>query len=203
VLWSIAAGPLVNVVLAPLLGLFWYLATSAGWADSLPNAYTFITTICIINLGLLVFNLLPIFPLDGGQILQALLWFVLGRARSMIVATIIGLIGVAGLITVALVLHEVWLGILAVFILLNCWGGLQQARRLARIDRMPRRPGYLCPACKQPPLCGPVWRCNRCRNTFDMFETNATCPHCGTQFPETRCPNCGRWSPLSHWLIPV
>lgn len=202
ILWSIAAGPLVNVVLAPLLGLLWYLAASAGWADSLPNAYTFIRTICVINLALLVFNLLPIFPLDGGQILRSLLWFVLGRARSLFVATIIGFIGVAGLITVAIILHGAWLGVLSVFILLNCWGGLQQARRLARMDRMPRRPGYICPVCKEPPIVGPVWLCDHCKNSFDTFESNATCPRCGAQFPEARCPYCGRWSPLSQWLIP-
>ena len=49
-----------------------------------------------INLGLLVFNMLPIYPLDGGQILRSLLWFAMGRARSLMAATIVGFIGVAG-----------------------------------------------------------------------------------------------------------
>ena len=47
--------------------------------------------LAFINGGLLVFNLLPIYPLDGGQILQALLWFVIGRARSLKVVSIVGL----------------------------------------------------------------------------------------------------------------
>jgi Zn-dependent protease len=40
-------------------------------------------SVLAINLGLLVFNLLPIYPLDGGEILSALVWFVLRRAHSL------------------------------------------------------------------------------------------------------------------------
>src|ERR1017187_2002767 len=36
-LWSIAAGPLVNVALAPLLSLAWWLGYSAGWGTAMPN----------------------------------------------------------------------------------------------------------------------------------------------------------------------
>ena len=144
----------------------------------MPNAYALVHAICFINCALLVFNLLPIFPLDGGQILQSLLWFVLGRTRSLMVTTIIGFVGVAGLIGLAALTHSWWTGIIAVFILLNCWRGLQQARLMARIDKLPRRAGFACPACKQPPISGPVWRCAKCLNPFDTFETHATCPHC-------------------------
>ena len=42
-----------------------------------------------INAGLLIFNMLPIYPLDGGQILRSLLWFVIGRAKSLTVASVI------------------------------------------------------------------------------------------------------------------
>src|SRR5947209_2398108 len=41
-LWSIAAGPLVNVAIAPLLGLLLFLCTKAGWPQTMPNAYGFI-----------------------------------------------------------------------------------------------------------------------------------------------------------------
>src|ERR1039457_5671476 len=42
VLWSIAAGPLVNVVLTPLLGVLVVLASSAGLRGAVPNLYTFL-----------------------------------------------------------------------------------------------------------------------------------------------------------------
>src|ERR1039458_9798677 len=94
-LWSIAAGPLVNVALAPILTILTVLGSAAGWGEAMPNAYAFITALCYINWALLIFNMLPIYPLDGGQILQSLLWFVVGRARSLMVTTIIGFVGVA------------------------------------------------------------------------------------------------------------
>jgi predicted RNA-binding Zn-ribbon protein involved in translation (DUF1610 family) len=149
---------------------------------------------------LLIFNLLPIYPLDGGQILQSLLWFVLGRARSLMVTTIIGFIGVAGLIGVAILAREVWFGILCVFILLNCWRGLMHARVLAKVAKLPRHAGFACPSCRQPPIIGPLWRCDKCQQQFDTFATRAVCPHCGAQFPITRCPECGRAHSLSEWV---
>jgi len=201
-LWSIAAGPLVNVALAPVLIVLAVLASTAGWADTMPNAYAFFKTLCLLNLLLLVFNLLPIYPLDGGQILFSLLWFVLGRARALLVTTIIGFVGVAGLLMVAVLLQQVWFGIMCVFILLNCWQGLMQARVLARIAKLPRRAGFACPSCHQPPIIGPLWRCDQCRNPFDTFATSAACPHCGAQFPVTRCPECGAARPLGEWVVP-
>jgi Zn-dependent protease/predicted RNA-binding Zn-ribbon protein involved in translation (DUF1610 family) len=198
-LWSIAAGPLVNVVLAPFLTFLALMGHASGWRETMPNGYQFITALCYINWGLLIFNLLPIYPLDGGQILQSLLWFVLGRARSLMVTVVIGFIGVAGLIVVALLKHEVWFGILCVFILLNCWSGLMQARVLARIAKLPRRGGFACPECGQAPIIGPLWRCDKCLKPFDTFETHAMCPHCGALFPVTRCPECGRSHPLAEW----
>ena len=40
---------------------------------------------------------------------------------------------------------------MCVFILMNCWGGLMQARALARVANAPRREGFACPVCKIAP----------------------------------------------------
>lgn len=201
-LWSIAAGPLVNVALLPILYLADVLCRAYGWHQVWPDAYALLRAVWIINVVLLVFNLLPIYPLDGGKIMQSLLWFVVGRSRSLFVTVIIGFVGVAGLLLVALALQSIWIGIVSVFILLSCWGGLQQARILARMGEAPRRLGFACPECKAAPLVGPFWGCGNCRKAFDTFATQAVCPHCNTIYPVTRCPDCGAVHPLSAWAVP-
>jgi Zn-dependent protease len=202
-LWSIAAGPLVNVVLLPVLFLVGFLSRSLGWAAAVPNVYALMRALWFINLGLLIFNLLPIYPLDGGQILRSLLWFVLGRARSLMVAASIGLFGVAGFIILAFWIHSVWFAVLAVFMLMNCWGGLRQARALGRLAKLPRREGFACPRCKTAPPLGDLWKCGQCGQSFDTFQTRAVCPHCDAQFAVTQCLDCSALHPLSGWIVSV
>lgn len=202
-LWSIAAGPLVNVALIPILGILAAQSRAQGWARTAPDLSHLIAAVSWINVGLLVFNILPIYPLDGGQILRSLLWFVLGRARSLMVATVLGLIGIVGFIGLALWGRSVWYGALAFFMLLNCWGGLQHARALLRLAKLPRRDGFACPRCKTAPPVGDYWKCGRCGLPFDTFQTGAVCPHCGTQFPVTRCLDCGQQHPPNEWVAPV
>jgi hypothetical protein len=155
-----------------------------------------------VNLGLLIFNLLPIYPLDGGQILRSLLWFVVGRARSLMATSIVGFVGVAALLGFAVLAQSVWIGIVAGFILLNCWGGLRQARALARAAQAPRHAGFTCPACRTAPPVGDFWLCGKCRKAFDTFATRAVCPRCREQFPVTRCLDCGALRPFNEWMLP-
>jgi Zn-dependent protease len=202
-LWSIAAGPLVNVALAPVFGALYFAGQSLGWAETFPNLQSLIVTVFWINVGLLVFNILPIYPLDGGQILRSLLWFVIGRARSLMVATVLGLVGVAGFIGLALWKGSIWYGALAVFMLMNCWGGFKHAQALLRVAKLPRRDGYSCPTCKTAPPAGTYWKCGHCGQPFDTFASGAVCPNCRTQFPSTQCLDCGRQAPLSEWMAPT
>jgi Zn-dependent protease len=204
-LWSIAAGPLVNVVLIPVLSGLGMLSRSSslGWAAAMPNAHALLRAVWLVNLGLLIFNMLPIYPLDGGQILRSLLWFVLGRARSLMVATVIGFLGIGGLVILALWIHSVWFGVISVFMLMNCWNGLRQAQALLRLAKLPRRDGFACPRCKTAPPVGNYWKCGQCEQPFDTFQTQAVCPHCGAQFAATRCLDCGGLPPMAEWVIPV
>src|SRR6516164_762163 len=89
-LWTIAAGPLVNVVLAPILVMGYWFAYRAGVGKANPDLVHYLLSIAVINIGLLIFNLLPIYPLDGGQILQSLLWFLIGQSRSLMIVSILG-----------------------------------------------------------------------------------------------------------------
>jgi len=200
-LWSIAAGPLVNLVLLPILSMLVILDRSFAWMQTMPNAHALLQAVWLINLVLLIFNMLPIYPLDGGQILRSLLWFAMGRARSLMVATIIGLVGVAGFIILALRMQSVWFGVLSVFILMNCWRGLRQAQALLRLADSPRHDGVACPSCKAAPPMGGYWICSQCRKSFDTFQTQAVCPYCATQFAMTACLDCGRMHPMGEWIV--
>jgi len=202
-LWSIAAGPLVNVVLIPIIMGVGRMSLLLGWYAAVPDLRPLIHTIFYIDVGLLVFNILPIYPLDGGQILRSLLWFVMGRARSLMVATVLGFVGVVGFIGIAFWTRDIWLGAIAVFLLLNCWGGLRHAQALLRFAKLPRREGFACPACKSAPPIGDLWRCGRCGQPFDIFQTQGVCPHCGAQFAATKCLDCGAVHPLNEWATPV
>jgi Zn-dependent protease len=202
-LWSIAAGPLVNVVLIPIVLGIGYVSRSLGWYTAAPDLRTLIQSILYIDVALLVFNILPIYPLDGGQILRSLLWFVMGRARSLMVATVLGFVGVAAFIGFALWSRDLWLGAIAVFMLMNCWSGLQHARALLRFAKLPRRDSFTCPACQAHPPIGDFWKCGKCGQAFDTFQTQAVCPHCATHFGVTKCLDCGAVSPLSEWFSPA
>lgn len=202
-LWSIAAGPLVNAALIPILYSLGKLMQVSGAIPAAPDAFQLLRAIAFINFGLLVFNLLPIYPLDGGQILHALLWFFLGRAWSLTVVTVLGFVGVAALVLLALAVQSPWLGIVAAFILLNCWNGLRFALRLVRSARAPRREGLACPTCRTPPPAGAFWTCPTCKTTFDVFETGAACPHCNAVYAATRCLECGSESPIEAWNPPA
>ncbi|MCY2988934.1 MAG: M50 family metallopeptidase [Planctomycetota bacterium] len=212
-LWSIVAGPLVNVVLFVVLTALEVIVLTAGLAETTSDAIRCLDEIWKMNLGLLVFNLLPIYPLDGGQILRSLLWYFVGPAKSLVATTVIGLLGVGLLLTLVvfgLVMSGaavsgaiLWLGVLCAFILMNCWRGLQTALVMLKLERRPRRLGFACPICRMAPQMGAFWGCGRCRTAFDTFETLATCPTCAAQFAQTRCLNCGGESPLSEWLVPA
>jgi Zn-dependent protease len=199
-LWSIAAGPLVNVALIPILLAVYSFGRTSGWAVSLPDIYKLIRAVLYINVGLLIFNILPIYPLDGGQILRSLLWFVLGRARSLLVATILGLLGVVAGIGLAIYSRDAWLGIIAFYMLMNCWGGLKHAQDLLKMAKLPRRDGFQCPSCNTAPPVGEYWKCSNCGQSFDTFQTGAVCPSCRTQFPSTRCLDCGHLHPMHEWM---
>src|SRR5882762_6065531 len=158
-LWSIAAGPLVNVALLPLLYGALLFGRSAGWPLAMPDLYGLVRSVLFLDVVLLVFNMLPIYPLDGGQILRSLLWFVIGRGRSLLVATSLGFLGVAGFIALAVWRHSLWYAALAFFILMNCWRGLQHARALLQLAKLRRRSGYQCPNCRMAPPVGAFWKC--------------------------------------------
>ncbi len=129
-LWSIAAGPLVNAALVPVFYLGLRVVAGRGLDEAFPDAYKFLEQIQNINLALLIFNLLPVYPLDGGQILRSVLWYFLGPATSLLVAACIGFAGGIALVAYGLSTGSFYLAIIAGFLFLNCVGGFRHARAL-------------------------------------------------------------------------
>lgn len=81
-----AAGPAVNFALAALLGLM----LAVGWVGFHAAPDRFLLMLLAANLQLGLFNLLPIFPMDGGRILRALLSSFVGRVKATVVAAGLG-----------------------------------------------------------------------------------------------------------------
>ncbi len=200
-LWSLAAGPLVNLVLVPITLAPCLAAYFGGWWGT--PAASFLVMICGMNFFLLFFNMLPIFPLDGGQILHALLWMVIGRAQSLLVVTILGLMGAGGLMLVGLVPGWWPLLVIGGFAALASLAGLVRARTLLRILNAPRHEDFACPACGTPPPAGEFWVCGRCLLRYDTFASGSVCPRCGTRPQRTMCPSCSQSYPFADWYATV
>lgn len=102
-LWVALMGPAVNVVIAVVLFVFLYLSGGLTQLSDLTVASgSFLTRLMMVNISLVVFNLLPAFPMDGGRVLRALLAMRMDYVRATQVAASIGqgmafLFGLAGL----------------------------------------------------------------------------------------------------------
>ena len=130
-LWSIAAGPLVNLVLVPVLTLLLALSRGVQFRLTNPDAARFLLSIWWINVSLLIFNLLPIYPLDGGQLLRGLLWLWVGPVRSLKIASVIGFVGAIAIALIAFRARSIWLGIMAFFLFSQAQVGWRAAQSLA------------------------------------------------------------------------
>jgi Zn-dependent protease len=73
-LWVALAGPAVNVAIAALLYVVMQLTGSWMPLSRLsPTELPFLQQLMFVNISLVVFNLLPAFPMDGGRVVRALL----------------------------------------------------------------------------------------------------------------------------------
>jgi Zn-dependent protease len=116
--WIAVAGPAVNLLIAGLLGFFLTFSRAIHQVVPLPPlGLEFLTMLMFLNLGLVAFNLVPAFPMDGGRVLRALLALRLGRLRATQIAVNIGMVlavlmGLAGF----LVMGNFMMVFLAVFV---------------------------------------------------------------------------------------
>lgn len=128
--WVAIAGPVISFL---LFGIF----TLIGINFTLPLSLTAIVSLLAsVNLALAVFNLIPGLPLDGGNILKALVWQITGNPnKGVIVASRVGqLFGwlaviVGGLGTIGLTqFGNFWTLLIGFFLLQNAGFSAQSAR---------------------------------------------------------------------------
>lgn len=75
-----AAGPALNLALGLIFAAMWWL---------IPTSYVYTGTFCLCNMYVGLFNLLPIFPLDGGRIALAALSSRIRRKRAYLAMRVI------------------------------------------------------------------------------------------------------------------
>src|SRR5215211_856695 len=145
------AGPLVTLAIVLVSGAIGI--AFAGWTDfsdammveegaQIPGALAVVAWLTSINLLVLVFNLIPAYPLDGGRIARAIAWRVTGNRNSATrFAATLGQIFAWGLIAFGLflliqgdVLGGIWLGVLGFILYQSARAAQVQSEVASRIS---------------------------------------------------------------------
>ena len=90
-LWVALAGPAVNVVIAAVLFVFLQITSSLAPLNQLSvTGGPFMERLMVVNIFLVLFNMLPAFPMDGGRVLRALLAMRMDYLRATQIAANLG-----------------------------------------------------------------------------------------------------------------
>jgi Zn-dependent protease len=134
-LWVALAGPAVNVVIVALLAAYlWITNTLTSDNQLMMTTAAFVERIMGVNIFLILFNMIPAFPMDGGRVLRALLATRLAYIRATRISANLGqsialLFGVIGLFYNPILL----------FIAFFVWMGAAQETRMVRMKSVLNR----------------------------------------------------------------
>lgn len=131
-----AGGPLANLMiataLAPVLALLGQISLEMYnplefWRPESDSVIIRVLgLVWWLNYSLLLLNILPIFPMDGGRALQEVLWMRYGFRKSMDIATRVGIVGSVLLAIFGWTSGREWFIILGVLFLYECMAARQR-----------------------------------------------------------------------------
>lgn len=134
------AGPAVNVLIAILLSFFipfqaYFGMDPTGLEEFLNTSgfESFLLFLFIANIMLVVFNMIPAFPMDGGRVLRALLAYKLGRVKATEIASGLGQI-LAVLFFMLGIFFNPFLILIALFIFMGAYGENQMVKQQSVLE---------------------------------------------------------------------
>ena len=134
------AGPAVNVVIAILLAMIVPFRSYFNFDNVVidemlfqPSLQNFLFYLFIANIMLVVFNMIPAFPMDGGRVLRALLSYNLGRVKATEVAATLGQV-MALVFFVLGLLFNPFLVLIAFFIFFGAYGENQMVKQTSLLE---------------------------------------------------------------------
>ena len=133
----VLAGPLVNIFIAiclyfmiPVQEMIRLNFTETFESLMSFSFQNFLFFLFVVNVGLVVFNIIPAFPMDGGRILRALLAIKIDRVKATQIAASIGQFIAVVFLLIGL-LYNPFLIFIALFIFLGAYGENQLVQHLA------------------------------------------------------------------------
>lgn len=128
-LWVALAGPAVNIVIATLIFISLKITSRPLQLEEYDvMSGSFLINLMLLNIVLVVFNMLPAFPMDGGRVLRALLALKLNYVRATEIAAKTGQ-GMAILFAITGIFYNPFLIIIALFV----WLGAAQEFGMVRM----------------------------------------------------------------------
>jgi Zn-dependent protease len=125
-MWVSLAGPLSNLLMAVLAAIplrFGFIQYQIPTSKFIPTAYEFAIEFIIINLALMLFNLIPLAPLDGEKVLDFFLpqnlqqgWNKIKQYGPIILLALIFVLPMIGIDLISMVLTPALSGLLRVLI---------------------------------------------------------------------------------------
>jgi hypothetical protein len=202
--WPIIAtygtGILAYAALLGVTGPLVWTSLRHGLGGKEANNFAFF---CLfVNVLFFVWCAVPVYPQDGGRVLQAVLWLFMSRKRSLQIACVVGVPVSLGLIGLGLWQMSLWWTVMAVLMFIQCLQGFRQARVFDLLEKVPRRQDVTCPHCNQHPFSMTEVTCV-CGAAIDPFDTRGLCPACGTSIAQIPCPVCRQRSPIAAWFGPT